>query len=91
MIRASLGLNPVNQRVLTAAFRLLTLDILRVINNEVAVPHHREIHRKLADLHPLIQILEAPDGEEERRWKQDKRGGCQKAVWECKIPTIPGR
>lgn len=51
------------QHMLTAAS--LTLDILRVINNEVAVPHHREIHRQLTDFHPLVQVLEAEDGEKE--------------------------
>lgn len=53
------------QHMLTAASLVLTLDILRVINNEVAVPHHREIHRQLTDFHSLIQILEAKDGEKE--------------------------
>lgn len=42
------------------------MDILRVINNEVAVPHYREIHRQLTDFHSLVQILEAKDGEKER-------------------------
>lgn len=49
--------------MLTAAS--LTLDILRVINNEVAVPHNGEVHGQLADFHSLVQILEAKDGE---RW-----------------------
>ena len=60
------SLHPVCQLMLTAAALVLTLDILRVINNEVAVPHHREIHRQLADFHPLVQILEATDGKRER-------------------------
>lgn len=50
---------------MTAASSILTLDILWVINNEVAVPHHREIHGQLTDLHSLVQILETKDGEEE--------------------------
>ena len=52
--------------LLTAASPVLTLDILRVINNEVAVPHYREIHGQLANLHSLVQILETKDGEKER-------------------------
>lgn len=39
---------------------VLTLDILRVINNEVAIPHHREIHRQRTDFHSLVQILQGP-------------------------------
>lgn len=54
-------LHPACQRMLTAAPLVLTLDILRVINNKVAVPHHREIHRQLADFHSLVQILKAKD------------------------------
>ncbi len=36
----SVHLHPVGQNMLIAASLVLTLDILRVINNEVAVPHH---------------------------------------------------
>lgn len=63
------------QHMLTAASLVLTLDILRVINNEVAVPHHREIHRQLTDFHSLIQILEAKDGEKEG--ERDKEIGVK--------------
>lgn len=33
-------LHPVCQYMVSAASLVLTLDILRIINNEVAVPHH---------------------------------------------------
>lgn len=46
--------------MLTAA--ALTLDILRVINDKVAIPHDGEVHGQLADFHPLVQILEAKGG-----------------------------
>lgn len=39
-------------------WRVLTLDVFWVVNNEVSVPHDREIHRQLADFHPLVEILE---------------------------------
>lgn len=42
----------------------LTSDVFWVINNEVSVPHDREIHRQLADFHPLVQILEQKTREE---------------------------
>lgn len=53
--------------MLTAASHVLTLDVLWIINNKVAVPHYREIHRQLTDLHPLVQILEAEGSETERK------------------------
>lgn len=51
--------------ILTAAFPVLTLNILWVINNEVAIPHYREIHGQLTNLHSLVQILETKDGEKD--------------------------
>lgn len=66
-----LHLHPVCH-MLTAASVALTLDILWVINNEVAVPHNREIHRQLTDFHSLIQILD--DGWRERGRKNREMG-----------------
>ena len=83
--------------MLTVASLVLTLDILRVINNEVAIPHHREIHRQLTDLHSLVQILEAKKKRQRRMrrrrwWKRcKKRGGFQWEVWEFADPRIPPR
>lgn len=41
----------------------LTLDILRVIDDKVVVPHHRQVHRQVADVIALIGILWAADRE----------------------------
>ena len=68
--------HPVCKHMLTAASLVLTLDILRVINNEVAIPHHREIHRQLTDLHSLVQILQAK--KKKRKKKAEDGGGMQK-------------
>lgn len=82
--------------MLSAATLVLTLDILRVINNEVAVPHHWEIHRQLTDLHSFVQILDSRDGEKERKRWRDRYGGkgaqkiqaFQWEVWEFKRDLV---
>lgn len=35
-----------------------TFDVFRIINDEVSIPHHREIHRQLTDSQAFIQILQ---------------------------------
>lgn len=35
----------------------LTLNVLRVIDDEVAVPHHRQVHRQVADVIALVGVL----------------------------------
>lgn len=54
---------------------VLTLYILWVVNNEVAIPHHWKIHRQLTDPHSLIQVLEArvSEAETEKRITVEKR------------------
>ncbi len=65
-------LHSVCQRTLTIASLVLTFDILRIVNNEVAVPHHWEIHWQLTDFHSLVQILEATDDEMRSRSRWDR-------------------
>lgn len=36
---------------------LLTLDVLGVVNDKVAIPHNRQVHRQIADIIPLIGVL----------------------------------
>lgn len=36
---------------------LLTLDVLGVVNDKVAIPHNRQVHRQVADIIPLIGVL----------------------------------
>lgn len=83
---------PICQHVLTAA-SFLTLDILWVINNEVAVPYHREINWQLADFHALVQILEPRErGREGGRGidRKDEGNVVKKqnrgAVWKQEAP-----
>lgn len=45
------------------AFRTFILS--RVVNAEVPVPHNRQLHRQVVDLHPFVGILQP--GWEERR------------------------
>lgn len=35
-----------------------TLDIVGVVNDEISIPHNREIHRQVADVISFIVILE---------------------------------
>lgn len=44
-----------------------TFDVLWIINDEVSIPHHREIHRQLADSQAFIQILQW----EREKWQQN--------------------
>lgn len=34
-----------------------TSDVLGVVDYEVAVPHHREVHQQVADFHALVGVL----------------------------------
>lgn len=36
---------------------LLTLDVLGVVNDKVAIPHNRQVHRQITDIIPLIGVL----------------------------------
>lgn len=88
-------LHPACQHMVTTASHVLTLDILRVIDNEVAVPHHREIHRQLTDFHSLVQILEAEDSEKERWEKRKEQRQKERRIsmggLGIEIPTSPCR
>lgn len=62
--------------------RLLTLDVLGVVDDEVSIPHHGQVHGQVADVIPFIEILQgetqesrAPSsarGREARRALMDK-------------------
>jgi hypothetical protein len=36
---------------------LLTLDVLRVVDDKVAIPHNRQVHGQVADVTALIGVL----------------------------------
>lgn len=42
-----------------------TLDIVGVVNDEISIPHNREVHRQVADVISFIVILER-DKEKEK-------------------------
>lgn len=35
-----------------------TFQILRVVNDKVPVPHHSKVHCQVADVHPIIEVLQ---------------------------------
>lgn len=35
----------------------LTLYVLGIVNDKVAIPHNRQVHRQVADIIPLIGVL----------------------------------
>lgn len=74
----------------------LTLDVLRVIDDEVAVPHHRQVHRQVADVIALVGVLRtecsAESGQNPRRQVRacvpllaTARAGCWKRTWWGKV------
>lgn len=35
----------------------LTFQVLRVVDDEVAIPHHGEVHGQVAHVHPVVLVL----------------------------------
>lgn len=37
---------------------LLTFQVLRVVDDEIPIPHHGEVHGQVADVHPVVLVLQ---------------------------------
>lgn len=36
---------------------MLTFEVLRVVDDEIAIPHHGEVYGQVADIHPVVLVL----------------------------------
>lgn len=55
----------------------LTLDVLRVVDDEVAIPHHRQVHGQVTDIIALIGVLWAVGGRVVRSHAPPRLWGCR--------------
>lgn len=37
--------------------QLPTFQVLRVVDDEIAIPHHGKVHGQVADVHPVVLVL----------------------------------
>lgn len=70
--------------ILTDAW--LTLDVFRVVDDEVSVPDDGEIHGQLTDFHPLVQILQQGMRMREGRQTDREGGGVSEPIQTCPLP-----